>query len=62
MIRKAIKKRKLFPNDEAAKKVAYLATREAAKKWATTAMPICYWRSALHYFMIVFDERLSDHV
>ena len=59
VIRKAIKKRKLFPNDEAAKKVVYLATREAAKKWT---MPIRNWRSALNYFMIVFDERLSDHV
>jgi len=37
VIRKAIKKRKLFPNDEAAKKVVYLTTREAAKKWT---MPI----------------------
>jgi transposase-like protein len=32
VIRKAIKKRKLFPNDDAAKKVVYLATREASKK------------------------------
>jgi len=59
VIRKAIKKRKLFPHDEAAKKVVYLATREASKKWT---MPIRNWRSALNHFMIVFDERLSDHV
>jgi len=37
VIRKAIKKRKLFPHDDAAKKVVYLATREASKKWT---MPI----------------------
>jgi len=59
VIRKAIKKRKLFPNDDAAKKVVYLATREASKKWT---MPIRNWRSALNHFMIVFDERLSDHI
>jgi len=59
VIRKAIKKRKLFPSDDAAKKVVYLATREASKKWT---MPIHNWRSALNHFMIVFDERLSDHI
>mgnify|MGYP001215525878 CR=1 FL=1 len=58
VIRKAIKKCKLFPHSEEAKKV-YLATREASKKWT---MPIRNWRSALNHFMIVFDERLSDHV
>jgi putative transposase len=31
VIRKAIKKGKLFPRDDAAKKVVYLATREASK-------------------------------
>jgi len=59
VIRKALKKRTLFPHDDAAKKVVYLATREASKKWT---MPIRNWRSALSHFMIVFDERLSDHV
>jgi len=33
VIRKAIKKRKLFPSDDSAKKVIYLATQAAAKKW-----------------------------
>ena len=32
VIRKATKKRKLFPTDDAAKKVIYLAVREASKK------------------------------
>lgn len=59
VIRKAVKKRKLFPTDDAAKKVVYLATREASKKWT---MPIRNWRSALNHFMIVFEDRLSDHV
>jgi putative transposase len=59
VIRKATKKRKLFPNDDAAKKVVYLAVREASKKWT---MPIHNWRLALNHFMIEFDERLSDHI
>ena len=37
VIRKAIKKHKLFPGDDAAKKVVYLAMQQAAKKWT---MPI----------------------
>ena len=59
VIRRAIKKRKLFPNDDAARKVVYLTTMEASKKWT---MPIRNWRLALNHFMIVFEERLSDHV
>ena len=59
VIRKAIKKRKLFPHDDAAKKVVYLATREASKKWT---MPIHNWRAALNPFIVVFDQRLSDHI
>ncbi|MDP0590216.1 MAG: transposase, partial [Candidatus Endonucleobacter bathymodioli] len=59
VIRKAIKKRKLFPHDDSAKKVIYLATREASKNWT---MPIRNRRSALNHFMIVFETRLSDYV
>ena len=59
VIRKATKKRKLFPHDDAAKKVVYLAVREASKRWT---MPIHNWRLALNHFMIEFEERLSDHI
>ena len=48
VIRKAIKKRKLFPNDDAAKKVVYLAIQDASKKWS---MPIRNWKSALNRFI-----------
>ena len=43
VIRKAIKKRKLFPTDDAAKKVVYLAIQQASKKWT---MPIRNWKPA----------------
>ena len=59
VIRKAIKKRKLFPTDDSAKKVIYLATQKAAKKWT---MPIRNWKPALNRFMIEFEERLTDYI
>lgn len=37
IIRKATKKRKVFPTDESALQVVYLATQTAAEKWT---MPI----------------------
>ncbi len=59
VIRKAIKKRKLFPTDDAARKVIYLAIRDASKKWT---MPIRNWKAALNHFMIEFDGRLDDYI
>ena len=59
VIRKAIKKRKLFPTDDAAKKVVYLAIQQASKKWT---MPIRDWKTALNRFMIEFEDRLTDYV
>lgn len=59
VIRKSIKKRKLFPTDESAKKVVYLAIMDASKKWT---MPIRNWKAALNHFMIEFDGRLDEYV
>ncbi len=59
VIRKAIKKRKLFPTDDAARKVVYLAIRDASKKWT---MPIRNWKPALNRFMIEVEDRLADYV
>ena len=59
VIRKVIKKRKLFPHDDAARKVVYLAIKDASKKWT---MPIRNWKSALNRFMIEFEDRLKDFV
>ena len=52
VVRKAIKKRKLFPTDDSAKKVVYLAIQAASKKWT---MPIRNWKMALNRFMIEFE-------
>ena len=59
VIRKVIKKRKLFPTDDSAKKVIYLAIQEASRKWT---MPIRNWRAAMNRFMIEFEDRLADYV
>jgi len=59
VIRKAIKKRKLFPTDDSAKKVIYLAIQNASKKWT---MPIRDWKPALNRFMIQFEDRLKDYI
>ena len=58
VIRSATKKRKLFPNENSALKVIYLAIMQASKKWT---MPIRNWRLAMNYFVIEFDERITAH-
>ena len=59
VIRKALKKRKLFPTDDSATKVIYLAIQEASKKWT---MPIRNWKLALNRFTIEFEDRLADYI
>ncbi len=59
VIRKAVKVRKLFPSDDSAMKVIYLAIMVASKKWT---MPIRNWKLAMNRFMIEFEERLKDYV
>lgn len=59
VIRKAIKKRKIFPHDQSALKVIYLAIESASAKWT---MPIHNWRLAMSRFIIEFGDRLSDHL
>ncbi|MBC3807875.1 transposase, partial [Undibacterium seohonense] len=58
VIRSATKRRKLFPSDDSAMKVVYLAISQAAKKWT---MPIHNWRMALNRFMIEFGDRIQKH-
>lgn len=57
MIRKAVERRKLFPNNDSAMKVIYLAINQAAKKWT---MPIHNWKPALNQFMILYGDRLAE--
>ncbi len=59
VIRKALNKRKVFPTDDSARKVIYLAIRDASKKWT---MPIRNWKVALNKFLILFEDRLANYI
>lgn len=56
VLRKAIKNRKIFPNDNSAFKVLYLAIKQASKKWT---MPIRAWKPAVNRFIIEYEERIK---
>ena len=55
VIRKAIKNRKIFPNDNSVYKVIYLAMLQASQKWT---MPIRNWKPVLNRFSIELDDRV----
>jgi putative transposase len=54
-LRKRLKTRGVFPNDESIMKVLYLALQNVAKKWTR---PIRDWKAALNQFVILFGERV----
>lgn len=55
-IRKIIKSKGVFPNDMAVYKIAYLALKNASKKWT---MPVKDWKGALNQFAILFGDRMT---
>jgi putative transposase len=55
-IRKVIKTKGAFPNDDAVYKIVYLALQNAQKKWT---MPIKDWALALNQFFILFPNRCT---
>lgn len=55
-LRKIIKNRSLFPNDEAVYKLMYLALRNISKRWT---MPIRNWSGAMNQFAIIYGDRVS---
>jgi len=59
VIRKATKQRKVFPTNQSAMKVVYLAISAASKKWT---MPIRNWKPALNRFTIEFGERVTAYL
>jgi putative transposase len=54
-VRKILKSKGSFPNDEAVLKLVFLALQNAQKKWT---MPIREWKLALNQFAILFSENL----
>lgn len=56
VIRKAIRNRKIFPNDDSALKLIYLAVNKASQKWT---MPLRDWKPALNRFTIEYGTRFE---
>lgn len=54
-MRKVIKGRGAFPNDDAIRKLLYLGLQNASKKWT---MPIRDWKAALNQFIILYGDRV----
>ncbi len=57
VIRKFTRNRKIYPNEESALKIVYMAIHEAAKKWT---MPIRHWKQALNHFAILYEGRMPE--
>jgi putative transposase len=55
VIRKFTRNRKIYPNEESALKIVFMAIREASRKWT---LPIKHWKQALNHFAILFENRL----
>jgi len=55
-LRKIIKTRGHFPNDEAATKLLWLALRNITREWA---LPLRTWREAMTQFALLYDERFT---
>jgi transposase-like protein len=56
-LRKIIKTRGHFPNDEAATKLIWLALRNITTKWARGAI---HWRAAMNQFAILYEGRFTN--
>lgn len=54
-LRKVLKGRGAFPNDEAIVKLLYMGLQQVAKKWT---QPIPEWKAALNQVVILFGERV----
>ncbi|MCA9264003.1 MAG: IS256 family transposase [Planctomycetales bacterium] len=56
-IRKFTRNRKIYPNEQSAIKLIYMAIREASKKWNRA---ISNWKQALNHFAIMYEDRMPD--
>ncbi len=55
-LRKVIKTKAVFPNEDSVLKLMYLAMRNISKRWTK---PLKDWKAALSHFAILFPERFS---
>ena len=56
VIRKAIRNRKIFPNDQSALKLVYLAVKKASEKWTKS---LKNWKPAMNRFAIEYEGRFD---
>lgn len=57
VIRKFTHNRKIYPNEDSASKLIYMAIREASGRWT---MPLPHWKEALNHFVILFENRVPE--
>ena len=57
VIRKFTRNRKIYPNEDSALKLIYMAIREASRRWT---MPVRHWKEALNHFAIMFEGRMPE--
>ena len=55
-LRKGLKGRRAFPNDESSMKVVYMGLQHVARKWT---QPIPEWQAALNQLVMLFGERVQ---
>lgn len=55
-LRKVIKNKRVFPSDDAALKLLYLALENISKKWT---MSLHNWKDAMNQFLIMYEDRLD---
>lgn len=59
VIRKFTRNRKIYPNEQSALKLIYMAISEASKRWTK---PIHHWKQALNHFAIMYEGRMPDSI
>jgi putative transposase len=57
VIHKFTRNRKIYPNEDSALKLIYMAIREESQRWT---MPVRHWKEALNHFAIMFEGRLPE--
>ncbi len=58
-LRKVVKNRGSFPNEESVFKIIYLALRNVSKKWT---LSVKGWKAAMNHFSILFEERVNQYL
>lgn len=56
-MRKVLKNRGAFPNDESIMKLMFMGLKNVARKWTR---PIRDWKAALNQFVILYGDRVSN--